>query len=142
MINYLAIIIFPRKSVDFLLENYQFYASSKSQLYENASSKAARDAIVPERGVALLVLQPHQEDLLHQRESSFLRIAVFDFFRPLVIAARRVRLPTAARFALVLSSPFALDQAFGHGVCAVLFLLLLLADGTCRKSFLYIVFCL
>ena len=70
------------------LITYQLDATSESQLNEDATSKATGDAVVPERRVALLVLQTEQQDLLHEGETSLLGIAVVDHFRSLVVAAR------------------------------------------------------
>ena len=54
----------------------QLHSASKSQFYQDTSSETRADAVIPEAGVALLVLQPHQQHLLHQCQPGLLTVSV------------------------------------------------------------------
>jgi len=54
----------------------QLDAAPQRQLDQYAASEATGNAVVPEGGVALAVLQAEQQNLLHQREPGLLGVGV------------------------------------------------------------------
>lgn len=54
----------------------ELHAAPEGQLDQDAAPEPRADAVIPEAGVALLVLEPHQQDLLHQGQPRLLAVTI------------------------------------------------------------------
>ena len=113
----------------------QLDPAPEGQLNEDASPQSRGDAVVPEAGVALLVLEAQEQDFLHERESGLLGVPVVPILVLVVEVSVGVGLVLDQDIvALGLATP--LDQSLSsvHGifVAQILSLFLLFNDCVCE----------
>ena len=56
----------------------QLHTAPERELNEDAAPQPGADAVVPEAGVTLLVLEPHQQHLLHQSQPRLLAVTILN----------------------------------------------------------------